>query len=311
MNMNKSKPRNQKVKPLLVTIVGGLSLSLLTGLLRNSPEFSIIGATYYGYPLVWRITKTLQPADILHLNLVLDIAFWTLTSFLALVTMKKVAPKGRCFQTSRGDSKNPKHKTFFLFLILFLPLGLAMDLIHELGHALCGKAVGGTLTCMKIAFFQIYPSFAITPEFILGYAAVDGVSSSLARGVFLLGGSLTTNMASWLIALILLKISLGHKAQVALWTLGLFGLLDLPFYIFLPQMGLQHWLFLGGSQVEPLIGAKLMGIPDPIFHLIVGLTTLMLIFLYVKALKSIRHQFQCRKKGGQPFDTDRFFPTRI
>ena len=220
--------------------------------------------------------------EIKYTNLVFNITFWVIFSFLARVIVEKTKSRGKSTQTP-----TEKHKTLLLFAVLFIPLGLVMDLVHELGHALWGTVMGGTLTYVKIAFFQIYPSLAITSPFVLGYTAVDGISSSLVRGVFLLGGSLTTNLASWLIALILIKTSLGETTRVALWTLGLFGLLDLPFYVLFPQMGLQHWIFLGGRYAEPLIGARLMGISDALFYLTVSTVTLSLAFLYVRTFESV------------------------
>jgi hypothetical protein len=140
---------------------------------------------------------------------------------------------------------------------------------------------------MQIAFFQIYPTLSLANDFRLGYTVVEGLSSNFSRGVFLLGGSLTTHVASWLLALILLRVRLGYKTRVLLWTLGLFGLLDLPFYVFFPQIGLKHWIFVGGSSAEPLLGARLMGLPDPLFYFLFGFTTLFLGFLYTKLLHSL------------------------
>ena len=54
----------------------------------------------------------------------------------------------------------------------------------------------------------------------------------------LLGGSMTTNIASWVIAIVLLKISLSKRVEVALKVLGLFGMLDLTFYIIFHRWGL-------------------------------------------------------------------------
>jgi hypothetical protein len=93
-------------------------------------------------------------------------------------------------------------------------------------------------------------------------------------------------------------MKLDNRTQVALKILGFFGMLDLPFYVIFPQIGLQHWIFLGGGEPEPLLGARKMGIPDPIFYLIVVLTTLGLIFLYfenirVKVANKIRTLLVC------------------
>jgi hypothetical protein len=265
------------VRFLIFGIACGVLVSLATGLIENQPEAGVIGFRHYGYPLVWRVTKTLQPADFILINLAIDSAFWIIVSLFSLVFLERfVFPK-------LGVSI--KYKTLLLPLALLIPLGLFMDFVHELGHALWGTAVGGTLAYMKITYFEIFPRPAITSQFILGYVEVHGLSTDSQCGLFLLGGSLTTNIVSWLLALIQLKLALGQRTRVALKTLGLFGLLDLPLYVLLPQIGLQHWLFLGGDTPEPLIGARKIGIPDIIFYLIVALTTLDLIFLYFKSFR--------------------------
>ena len=266
-----------RFRSLFGAIACGVLVSLATGLVENRPEVSIIGFKYYGYPLVWRVTKTLQPNEFRLTSLGIDAALWIAISFFALIALEKIAlPKSRV---------SSKYERLLLPLALFIPLGLLMDFVHEFGHALWGTAVGGKLTYMKITYFEIYPRLAINPQFCLGYVEVAGLTTGFEYGLFLLGGSLTTNIFSWLLALVLLKTSLGHKTQVALRTLGLFGLLDLPFYVLFPQIGLQHWIFLGGNMPEPLIGARRMGIPDPLFYIMVVLTTLGQISLYFKTLR--------------------------
>jgi len=261
---------------LLWVIICGLLLSLATGLVENQPEASIIGFTYYGYPMVWLVTKTLQPAEFRFTNLAVDAAFWITICFVAFIFSEKIVrPRlGVGF----------KYREFFLLLVLFILLGLVMDFVHESGHALWGTAVGGRLTYMKIAYFEIYPRFTITPQFCLGRVEVAGLLTDLEYGLFLLGGSLTTNIISWLLALILLKTKFEYRTQVALKILGLFGLLDLPFYVLFPQVGLRHWILLGGGTPEPLLGARNIGIPDSVFYVATALTTLGLAFIYFKAL---------------------------
>jgi hypothetical protein len=270
---------------LVVVIVCGVLVALATGLFENRPEASIIGNKYYGYPLVWRVTGTFQPTEIILTNLTINMAFWIAVSFFAffaiIILEKIVFPK-------LGIKVN--YKSLILPLVLFIPLGLVMDFAHEFGHAMWGVAVGGRLGYMKVTFFEIYPRLAITPEFVLGEVWVNGIPSDFGYGLFLLGGALTTNIAAWLLALTLLKVKFGNNTQVAMRMLGLFGLLDLPFYVFLPQIGLQHWVFLGGQTPEPLRGARMMGIPDPAFYIMVIITTIGLIFFYYKHLrKKVKH----------------------
>jgi len=280
-------------RSLIGAIVCGVLVALASGLVENPPGASIIGARYYGHPLVWRVViiSLTTRVDFRFTSLAIDMVFWIAAIFLALmITEKVVLPKlgvGLDF------------KKLILPLVLFLPLGLVMDFAHEFGHALWGTAVGGRLNYMQITYLVVYPRLAVTPLFRLGYVEVTGLSTPSRHGLFLLGGSLTTNTVSWLLALILLKRQFGHRTQVSLKILGFFGLLDLPFYVVFPQIGLRHWIFLGGNWPEPLIGAREVGIPDPLFYTVVTLSTLGLILLNCKPLrKMIRERYaQIRTLG--------------
>ena len=253
----------------------GVILSLAAGLVIK-PEISIPEIRHYGYPLFWRETNLNGPTVYSLPNLAIDIAFWMIASLVVFAILDIAVTKlGRTID----------YKMLLFGLALLIPLGLIMDFIHESGHAIWGTAAGGRLTYMQIAYFEIYPQPAITPEFRLGYAQVEGLTTQFASGLMSLGGSLTTNIASWLIALILLTVSLGYKTQLSLKILGFFGLLDLPLYVLFPQLGLRHWIFMGGCTPEPLIGARKMGIPDPVFYIMVILSTLGLLFTYFKPLR--------------------------
>jgi len=183
------------------------------------------------------------------------------------------------------DSPFPRFRKHNLlwFLALFIIFGLMMDFVHEAGHAIWATVYGGRLTYMQIAYLQIYPRLAINPEFQLGYTKVDGLMfGSFAYGFMLLGGSMTTNLVSWLLALALVKTSPHYKMRVAVKTLGFFGILDLPLYVVLPQVGLNHWIILGGRVPEPLLGARMMNVPDLVFYLFVAVSTFGLVYLYFK-----------------------------
>jgi hypothetical protein len=268
-------------RSLIGAIICGVLVALASGLVENPPGASIIGARYYGHPLVWRVViiSLTTRVDFRFTSLAIDMVFWIASIFLALIiTEKVVLPKlGASFD----------FKKLVLPLVLFVPLGLVMDFAHEFGHALWGTAVGGRLNYMQITYLVVYPRLTVTPLFRLGYVEVTELSTSFRHGVFLLGGSFTTNIVSWLLALILLKRHFGHRTQVSLKILGFFGLLDLPFYVVFPQIGLRHWIFLGGNWPEPLIGAREVGIPDPLFYTVVILSTLGLILLYYKPLWEI------------------------
>jgi hypothetical protein len=174
-----------------------------------------------------------------------------------------------------------KYDPFLLPLVLFIPLGLVMACVHEFGHALWGTLLGGMVTSIQVAYLELYPVIRLTPHFVVGFVGIEGISG-FEYGLFLVGGSITTNIVAWLLALILHQTHFGTNTQRLLQILGLFGLLDLPFYVVFPQIGLRHWIVIGGNQPEPLLGARLMGIPDSIFYIVGGLTTLGLSVLYLK-----------------------------
>jgi hypothetical protein len=199
-------------KSLFIAVFSGLLVSLATGLAENSSGASIIGYRYYGYPLVWRVTKTLQPAEYLLANLAIDAAFWTLVLFVALISLRRVALLGLKTDFER--------KAILLSIILFLPAGLVMDLAHESGHAVLGIDMGGRLTYVQIGYFEIYPKLAIAPVFYLGRTVVTGLNSAFASGLFLLGGSVTTNTTAWALGLILLGVGSSKTTKLALKILG-------------------------------------------------------------------------------------------
>ncbi|MGB9714603.1 MAG: hypothetical protein ACPLZC_06490 [Candidatus Bathyarchaeales archaeon] len=272
------KLQNPLLKLLFAALACGVIASLATGLFENKGQIGIPENKYYGYPLVWRITSIDGSTQYMATNFALNFGFCFIISFLVLLFLWKFLSP----ELGMGISA----KTFLLLASLFIPLGIVMDFTHELGHALWGTIMGGTITYMQIAYFQIYPQIAITPQFVLGSTMMEGLAyGSFAYGMMLLGGSLTTNIASWVLTIILLKTSFGNKKQIALKILGLFGVADLPFYVVFPQIGLNHWIFLGGSTPEPLIGARMMGVPDGLFYIFVAASTFGLILLHFKSLR--------------------------
>jgi len=76
---------------LLYAIIGGVIITLLTGLIPNtSPE--LLGALHYGYPFPWfiRIVYPQFPWHINEINLINDIAFWSVTATIVLLVLKRV-----------------------------------------------------------------------------------------------------------------------------------------------------------------------------------------------------------------------------
>jgi hypothetical protein len=271
--------RTATLKLLFVAIICGFLASCATGILYNDSGIALPEIKYYGYPLAWLKTNLNGPTQYVPVNFALDTAFWIIISFVTLVFVEKIV------FPSLGRSIT--RKSLLLPMVLFIPAGLVMDFIHESGHAIWGTVVGGTLTYMKIAYLEIYPRLVITSHFELGLTRVDGLPyGSAPYGLMLLGGSMTTNIVSWALPLFMLKTGVDKKLHVTLKVLALFGILDLPFYIVFPQIGLGHWIFFGGCAPEPLMGARMMGVPDVAFYLTVALSTFGLILIYFKTLRA-------------------------
>ncbi len=278
------------LKLVIGAIMLGICAALATATIRCDTEIGLPEIVRYGYPLPWVITDLNGPTQYVAANLIVDILAWVAVSLIAIAFLSRMV------FPNLGIAVNAR--SLLLGVILFIPLGLVVDLVHEGGHALAGAAMGGRLTYLKIAFFEIYPRLAVTSQFHLGLAGVEGLEfGTFGYGLMLLGGSLTTNIASWAIGLVLLKTSIDNRVNVVLKGLGIFGILDLPLYVFLPQIGLKHWIFLGGEcGPEPLIGTRMMGIPDSIIYLTVMVSTIGLVLLYSETMrkKLIERPASCR-----------------
>jgi hypothetical protein len=68
----------------------GVLVSLFTGIIENPPQASIVGARYYGYPLVWRVTMTLHPDEMSFASLAIDALFCIAISFVVLIIVLNV-----------------------------------------------------------------------------------------------------------------------------------------------------------------------------------------------------------------------------
>jgi len=79
-------------------VVCGVLASVSTGLMENPPRASIVGARYYGYPLFWRMTLTLQPDRIQYTNLIIDMGCWLAICFVALIIVQGIFST-RCIRT--------------------------------------------------------------------------------------------------------------------------------------------------------------------------------------------------------------------
>lgn len=69
------------VKLLVEAVIGGLIVTLITGLISNTPAM-LVGATLYGYPLPWLVRMVVSPEynpwKIIPENLIADIIIWNI-----------------------------------------------------------------------------------------------------------------------------------------------------------------------------------------------------------------------------------------
>jgi hypothetical protein len=77
-----------ELKKVLMAVVGGVAITLATGLMSNMPTM-LVGATWYGYPFVWLIRMVVAPEyfpwKVEIVGLVADIVVWTLIVFIILL----------------------------------------------------------------------------------------------------------------------------------------------------------------------------------------------------------------------------------
>jgi hypothetical protein len=280
-----------------VALVCGVIATMLSGLFENGSEGGMLGAKSFGHPWVWRynIVQSTTGSIIRFDNLAADMAFWSITFLIALLFVER-------FVFKRSDSLL-NNKRFVFSAVLLMPMGLLMGLIHELGHVLTGTALGGTLSYMQVGFLELYPKLAITSQFKLGSVIVTGLSTPAQQGLLLLAGSATASITALVIGVFLYTKEMKIRTRLSLKIIGVFGLLDMPFYMAFSSLGLRHWILLGENQPEPLIGARQLGIPDPILYLAVSIITFVSILLYSKwarisTLKIAIELKRKMKKGG-------------
>jgi len=83
------------MKIVILSLIGGVVITLLTGLLSNMPTM-LLGAVHYGYPLPWLFRLVLAPeyfpwrVDVAAL--VVDVVVWTIVIGVVLLAWKKIKP---------------------------------------------------------------------------------------------------------------------------------------------------------------------------------------------------------------------------
>ena len=80
------------VKILISSIIGGVIITLMTGLIINTPPM-LVGAVWYGYPLAWLIRRVVAPEyfpwHVSVLNLIADIIIWAVIIGIVLLVLAR------------------------------------------------------------------------------------------------------------------------------------------------------------------------------------------------------------------------------
>lgn len=74
----------------VLAVVVGICICLTAGLVENPPEVSVVGYKYYGWPLVWRVTKTLQSEEYRYSELLVDLLLWIVVASVVTFLIKKL-----------------------------------------------------------------------------------------------------------------------------------------------------------------------------------------------------------------------------
>jgi len=81
---------------LILAVIGGIVVTLLTGLINHTPEM-LVGAVYYGYPLAWLemlvVAPQYFPWIVRPIRLVIDIVVWFIVVWVILFLVSRLRKK--------------------------------------------------------------------------------------------------------------------------------------------------------------------------------------------------------------------------
>ena len=84
------------MKILVYAVVAGIAITLLTGLIGNTPEM-LVGAVYFGYPFAWLEMMVIAPQYfpwvVRPIRLILDIVVWAVVVWVILFVVSKAKKK--------------------------------------------------------------------------------------------------------------------------------------------------------------------------------------------------------------------------
>ncbi len=139
---------------------------------------------------------------------------------------------------------------------------------HELGHGFTAMVFGAEIT-----YIEIMPGIQLYPEIkriewdgnvgSIGHLSLD---SEWKSGLATLMGSGSTAIVAYLAIVALYALRPKGTLRFALFLVSLIFAIDIVAYSILPKFGLQHWIIIGGTSPEPLIGALMLGVSETAFY---------------------------------------------
>ena len=84
------------MKNLIFALIGGIVITLATGLIDHTPEM-LVGAVYYGYPLAWLemlvIAPQYFPWVVRPLRLIIDVIAWAIVVWVIIFLVSRTRKK--------------------------------------------------------------------------------------------------------------------------------------------------------------------------------------------------------------------------
>jgi hypothetical protein len=81
------------ISRVVVSIVGGVVITLATGLFSSTPGM-LVGAEWYGFPLAWLIRMIVAPEynpwKVEYVNFIADVVVWSVILFVIIFIVDKV-----------------------------------------------------------------------------------------------------------------------------------------------------------------------------------------------------------------------------
>lgn len=177
-------------------------------------------------------------------------------------------------------------KTIFKKSLMIILLYIFCLCLHEFGHIIFGKIAGGEIKRIGIACVVFRPKLRLEiKKPFFGYVGITfPISDEKKKGLFMLGGSMTTFFISIASALCLLLFNLKGNTKFLLLLFSLY-FFDILFYTFVAQVGLEH-LLPWWREPEPLLGIIKLGIRKLLFNLFVIVFSLFDIVVVIIKIKN-------------------------